>query len=107
MEATIRNGRRWSTANAYLRPALKRRNVTLIRGEVRKINFYVEQKNLKTVTLNEAKFLERRNQLNSEKENEKAIEKQVLPSREIDRNYYLDEVLRITSDYVELLGKKI
>lgn len=39
MEATIRNGRRWSTANAYLRPALKRRNVTLIRGEVRKINF--------------------------------------------------------------------
>jgi len=39
MEATIRKGRRWSTANAYLRPALKRANVTLIRGEVQRINF--------------------------------------------------------------------
>ena len=29
MEQTIFRGRRWSTANAYLRPALKRRNVTL------------------------------------------------------------------------------
>lgn len=29
MEMTVWNGRRWSTANAYLRPALKRRNVRL------------------------------------------------------------------------------
>jgi choline dehydrogenase len=29
MEMTVRNGVRWSTASAYLRPALKRSNVTL------------------------------------------------------------------------------
>lgn len=73
--------------------------------QVRKIQHYVEQKNLKTVSLNEEKFLARRKQLNAEKEDEKAIENQVLPNREIERNYYLDEVLRITADYVNLLGK--
>ena len=31
-EATIWKGRRWSTANAYLKPALKRKNCSLIRG---------------------------------------------------------------------------
>ena len=71
----------------------------------RKIKHYVDQKNLKTVSLNEEKFFARRKQLNAEKEDEKAIEKQVLPNREIERNYYLDEVLRITADYVNLLGK--
>ena len=71
----------------------------------RKIKHYVEQKNLKTVSLNEEKFFARRKQLNAEKEDEKAIEKQVLPNREIERNYYLDEVLRITADYVNLLSK--
>jgi choline dehydrogenase len=30
MQMTVRNGRRWSTANAYLRPALKRPNVELL-----------------------------------------------------------------------------
>ena len=30
MEATIWQGRRWSTANAYMRPALKRQNCTLL-----------------------------------------------------------------------------
>ena len=30
MHMTVRNGVRWSTANAYLRPALKRRNLTVI-----------------------------------------------------------------------------
>jgi choline dehydrogenase len=37
MEQTIHQGRRWSTASAYLRPALKRGNVSLIRGFVRRI----------------------------------------------------------------------
>ncbi|WP_417675601.1 choline dehydrogenase [Roseibium sp.] len=32
MEMTVRKGRRWSAANAYLKPALKRRNVTLMTG---------------------------------------------------------------------------
>lgn len=37
MEQTIHNGRRWSAANAYLKPALKRPNVRLIKGLARKI----------------------------------------------------------------------
>src|SRR5688572_17306381 len=34
MEQTIYQGRRWSAANAYLKPALKRRNLNLVRGLV-------------------------------------------------------------------------
>ncbi|RUM97378.1 choline dehydrogenase [Pseudaminobacter arsenicus] len=37
MEQTIHHGRRWSAANAYLRPALKRRNVSLVNGFARRI----------------------------------------------------------------------
>lgn len=37
MEQTIHKGRRWSTANAYLRPALKRRNVSLVNGFARRV----------------------------------------------------------------------
>ena len=37
MEHTIFKGQRWSAANAYLKPALKRSNCTLIRGLARKI----------------------------------------------------------------------
>lgn len=37
MEATIWKGRRWSAANAYLRPALKGGNVRLVRGFARRI----------------------------------------------------------------------
>lgn len=36
-DATIYKGRRWSTANAYLRPALERPNCTLVRGMAEKI----------------------------------------------------------------------
>ncbi len=37
MEATIWKGRRWSAANAYLRPALKGGNVTMVKGFARKV----------------------------------------------------------------------
>lgn len=37
MEQTIYKGRRWSAANAYLRPALKRQNVRLLNGFARRI----------------------------------------------------------------------
>ncbi len=37
MEMTIWKGRRWSTANAYLKPALKRQNCGLIRCFARKV----------------------------------------------------------------------
>lgn len=37
MEQTVWKGRRWSAANAYLRPALKRENCDLVRGFARKV----------------------------------------------------------------------
>ncbi|MCO5073480.1 MAG: choline dehydrogenase [Rhizobiaceae bacterium] len=37
MEQTIHNGRRWSVANAYLRPALKRKNVSLHSAFARRV----------------------------------------------------------------------
>ncbi|MFC5584016.1 choline dehydrogenase [Nitratireductor kimnyeongensis] len=37
LQQTIHNGRRWSTANAYLKPALKRENVSLVNGFARRI----------------------------------------------------------------------
>ena len=36
-EATIKNGRRWSAANAYLKPALKRPNIDLVRCYARRV----------------------------------------------------------------------
>lgn len=37
MEQTIHHGRRWSVANAYLRPALKRGNVRIVNGFARRV----------------------------------------------------------------------
>ncbi len=37
MEQTVWRGRRWSAANAYLRPALKRENCTLVQGLAQKV----------------------------------------------------------------------
>lgn len=37
MEATIWKGRRWSAANAYLRPALKGGNLSIVRGLARRV----------------------------------------------------------------------
>ncbi|WP_333684087.1 choline dehydrogenase [Pontibaca methylaminivorans] len=39
MEQTVWNGRRWSAANAYLRPALKRGNCALVRGLATRVMF--------------------------------------------------------------------
>ncbi|TJV04805.1 MAG: choline dehydrogenase [Mesorhizobium sp.] len=37
MEQTIQGGRRWSAASAYLRPALRRKNVSLVKGFARRV----------------------------------------------------------------------
>ncbi|MCR9122310.1 MAG: choline dehydrogenase [Phyllobacteriaceae bacterium] len=37
MEQTVFNGRRWSAANAYLKPAMKRKNCTIVRALARRI----------------------------------------------------------------------
>ncbi|ABV86334.1 choline dehydrogenase [Shewanella pealeana] len=44
MHMTVKNGVRWSTANAYLRPAMKRENLTVItHAQVHKILFSTKQ----------------------------------------------------------------
>ena len=66
----------------------------------RNIARYKEQKAKKSVTLNEAKFLKERAELNADKEEEKAIEKLNENPSGIERDYYLDEVLNIVNDYM-------
>jgi carboxyl-terminal processing protease len=67
----------------------------------RNIEHYMQQKAKKTVTLNEAKFLKERTELNADKEEEKAIEKLNENPSGIDRDFYLDEVFNITTDYMD------
>ncbi|MEO0328975.1 MAG: choline dehydrogenase [Pseudomonadota bacterium] len=42
-ERTVWNGRRWSAANAYLKPALKRANLTVVRGLAERVRFIGKQ----------------------------------------------------------------
>ena len=68
---------------------------------VRNIARYKEQKAKKYVTLNEAKFLKERAELNADKEEEKTLEKLNDPNQTgIERDFYLDEVFGVTSDFV-------
>ena len=68
---------------------------------VRNIAHYKEQKAKKFVTLNEAKFLKERAELNADKEEEKTLEKLNDPNQTgIERDFYLDEVFAVTSDFV-------
>jgi len=70
------------------------------------IKRYVEQKAKKEVPLNEAKFLARRAELDSDAEDEKTFEEQANGTDEvIKRTFYENEVLGITVDYLRLLGK--
>jgi len=72
---------------------------------VRRIEEYVRQKNMKTVSLNEEEFLARSRELRAEKEDEKTMEEQISGNKEIQRDFYLDEVLQITADYMSMLEK--
>ncbi|MGD0897723.1 MAG: carboxy terminal-processing peptidase [Thermoguttaceae bacterium] len=70
---------------------------------LRNIARYKEQKAKKTVTLNEAKFLKERAELNADKEEEKTIEKLNDSSpNAIERDFYLDEVFAIAIDFINL-----
>ncbi len=70
-----------------------------------KISKYVEQKKLKTVSLNAEKFRARRKELNADEEDKNLIEDQLSNDDSIEREFYLDEVLSITSDYMDLLSQ--
>jgi len=70
------------------------------------IEKYKEQKARKEVPLNEEQFHARRKELDSEKEEEKQFEEQANGNEEIvKRDFYFNEVLAITVDYLMILGK--
>ena len=64
---------------------------------------YKEQKAKKTVTLNKQKFLAERAELNAERQQEKTLKELNGPdSATIKRDYYMDEALAITIDYLKM-----
>ncbi len=70
----------------------------VLRGIVR----YQEQKAKKYITLNEAKFRKEWVESSADREEEKAFEDRTDRNAEIKRDYYLDEVLAIAADYMNL-----
>ena len=69
----------------------------------KKIAKYVEQKKLKVISLNAEKYKARREELNADEEDKSLIEDQLDNDDSIERDFYLDEVLAIASDYMDLL----
>ncbi len=67
------------------------------------IGLYIDQKDKKTLSLSEEKFFARRKELNADKEDEKMMEKQANPG-EIKRDFFMEEILSITVDYMEALA---
>lgn len=73
----------------------------------KRIARYLEQKERKTITINEEKFLAERAEVNADKELEKAIEEENDPNRPvIKRDYYFNEALAVTLDYVGMLRSR-
>ncbi|MDP1562153.1 MAG: carboxy terminal-processing peptidase [Pirellulaceae bacterium] len=87
--------------------SVKRRNEsTDFQRLERDIKRYVDQKQRKTVTLNKAAYLAEREEFNADKQDEDTVNKQVEgPSAEIQRDFYLDEVLQIAVDYSQMVKK--
>ncbi|MEQ8791487.1 MAG: carboxy terminal-processing peptidase [Pirellulaceae bacterium] len=70
----------------------------------RDIERYVEQKARETVSLNEKEFFADREELNADKEDQKTFEELNNGGEEIvKKDYYFDEILAITRDYIDQL----
>lgn len=73
----------------------------------RNIQRYLEQKERKKIALNEKEFFAERAELDADKEEEKQFEEQMESSDEVvERDFYFNEVLAITNDYVRLLKQQ-
>jgi carboxyl-terminal processing protease len=71
-----------------------------------RIDRYMEQKAKKQVTLKEKDFFAERAEFDADKEDEKQLEDQAVASDEVvKRNYYMNEVLAIASDYARLVER--
>jgi carboxyl-terminal processing protease len=102
---------KYRMANGDLLTALKTRSTERVQHsdyftrELKRIDKYEEQKQRKTISLNKEKFLAERKELNSEKDQEKAIDDMSDPTRPVfKKDDYGFEALDITVDYLELLG---
>ena len=71
----------------------------------RDIARYKEQKARKSVTLNEKEFMAERAEVNADKEEEKKLDEMNNDHSKIERDYYMNEVLAIASDYIDVLSK--
>jgi carboxyl-terminal processing protease len=70
----------------------------------RDIDRYLAQKNRKTVTLNEAKFMADRAELDARKEEEKKFDELNNSSTEVvKKDYYFQEAVNVTLDYLQLM----
>lgn len=74
----------------------------------RNIQRYLKQKNRTSVTLNKQSYLDERKEFDADSAEKKTLENQINgdEQQEIKRNYYLDEVLRITADYFHVAEGK-
>ncbi len=70
------------------------------------IDQFNAQKKLKRVSLNKEKYLAQKAELSAEKQEEKEFEEQNDPNRPVvKRDFYFNEVLAITTDYVDMLNR--
>ena len=71
---------------------------------LKRIEIFRERKKRKSVTLNEKKFFEEDKETDADKEEREHLEEQLSnDDNKIKRDFYLDEVLLITRDYVNAL----
>jgi carboxyl-terminal processing protease len=71
------------------------------------IQRYIEQKTKKEIPLSEQQFLARRAELDSEKEEEQTFDHQEKGNDEVfKRNFYNNEAIAVTLDYLRLLNKE-
>ena len=67
---------------------------------------YLKQKEEKSVTVHEEKYMARRAELDSKAEEEKLLDEPEGEEEGIVRDYYLDEVFAIGVDYIKLLTQR-
>ena len=74
---------------------------------IRRIGLFVTQKENKTISLNEQRFMQRRAELDARKEEEEKILEQQMGAEEIYNDYfYNEEVLNVTADYIQQLRQQ-
>ena len=70
---------------------------------LKRIELFRQRKERKSVTLNAQKFFEEGKETEAEKAERERMEEQLTTDNKIKRDFYLDEVLFITRDYVKAL----